>query len=117
VQHAILERRAEPRNHVHLWAVVQRNGSTEREKIIVAELSGVGFKMRSAVRFSAGDRFMLELATGLLAEVQVVRSDDNSPESGCTFLYPLSPTIVQNILSRWSGGSQARVDQAWQSAR
>jgi hypothetical protein len=100
VQHAIKERRAQSRNHVHMWAVVRRHGSMVREKIIIANLSRDGFKMRSGADFAPDSIFFLELAIGLMAEVRVVRREPLLPEYGCRFLYPLAPSIVQGILDR-----------------
>lgn len=100
MQRAIKERRAESRNHVHMWAVVRRHGSMVREKIIIANLSRDGFKMRSGADFAIDGIFFLELAIGLMAEVKVVRRDLLLPEYGCRFLYPLAPSIVQGILDR-----------------
>lgn len=100
MQKAKVERRAESRNHVHMWAVVRRHGSSVREKIILANISRDGFKMRSAAEFELDSVFFLELAIGLMAEVRVVRRETLLPEYGCRFLYPLAPAIIQNILDR-----------------
>lgn len=100
MQQAIQERRAESRNHMHMWAVVRRHGSMVRDKIIIANLSRDGFKMRSAAFFAEEDVLFLELSTGLMTEVRVVRRDPNLPEYGCRFLHPLPLTIVQRILDR-----------------
>lgn len=100
MQQAARERRAQSRNHVHMWAVVRRHGSMVREKIILADLSRDGFKMRSGAEFDVDSIFFLELAIGLMAEVKVVRREALLPEYGCRFLYPLAPSIVQGILDR-----------------
>jgi hypothetical protein len=100
MQHAIKERRAETRNHVHMWAVVRRHGSMVRDKIIIANLSRDGFKMRSTAAFAPDDVFFLELSTGLMAEVRVIRRDPARPEYGCKFLYALPLAMVQTILDR-----------------
>lgn len=100
MQHAIDERRTQSRNHVHMWAVVRRHGSMIRSKIIVANLSRGGFKMRSASSFSDGDKFFLELSTGLMGEVRVVRCDSRLAEYGCKFLYSLPLAMVQQVLDR-----------------
>jgi hypothetical protein len=100
MQQAIKERRAESRNNVHMWAVVRRHGAVTRDKIIIANLSRDGFKMRSAAPFAPEDVFFLELSTGLMAEVRVVRRDPKLPEYGCRFLYSLPLAMVQAILDR-----------------
>ena len=71
-----------------------------RDKIIIANLSRDGFKMRSAAIFADDEIFFLELSSGLMTEVRVVRRDTLLPEYGCRFLYPLAPAIVQTILDR-----------------
>jgi hypothetical protein len=100
MQPAIKERRAQSRNHVHMWAVVRRHGAVTRDKIIIANLSRDGFKMRCTASFLEGDRFFLELSTGLMADVCVVRCDPQLPEFGCRFLHTLPLAIVQTILDR-----------------
>lgn len=71
-----------------------------REKVIIANLSRDGFKMRSGADFAIDGIFFLELAIGLMAEVRIVRREPLLPEYGCRFLYPLAPSIVQGILDR-----------------
>lgn len=100
MQQLITDRRAELRNHVHMWAIVRRHGSMVRDKVIIADLSRDGFKMRTVSSFRENDRFFLELSTGLMSEVHVVRCDPRLSEYGCRFLYPLPLEMVQTILDR-----------------
>jgi hypothetical protein len=100
MQQAFKERRAETRNHVHMWAIVRRHGSMVREKIIIANLSRDGFKMRTTTPFAVDDAFFLELSTGLMTEVRVVRVDSARRDYGCRFLYSLPLALVQTILDR-----------------
>lgn len=97
---AVEERRAQTRNHVHMWAAVRRHGSMVREKIIVANLTRDGFKMRTPAEFLEGDVIFLELAIGLMTEAKVVRREPLLPDYGCRFLFPLAPAVVQRVLER-----------------
>lgn len=111
MRYAIDERRAEPRNSVHLWAVVQRQGAADAIKVVLVNLSGVGFKMRSAEGFSVGEFVHLELASGLVAEGRIMRRGDEPFDYGCRFSHPLPPAVVHRVLGRTAGMSQSNVDQ------
>jgi hypothetical protein len=100
MQQPVSERRTQTRNQVNMWAVVRREGSMVREKIVLANISRDGFKMRSVASFAAKNLFFLELAPGLMTEVEVVRCDPALSEYGCRFLCPLPLAIVQRVLDQ-----------------
>lgn len=99
------ERRKEARDRVHLWAVAQRAWDTNREKLMITDLSSSGFNMHSAGRYAHGDVFFLELNGGLIAEVGIVRADAASSEYGCRFLHPLRAATVDRLLEESKSAS------------
>ena len=115
MQQPTSERRTQSRNQVNMWAVVRRQDSMVRERIVLANISRDGFKMRSVASFAAKNIFFLELAPGLMTEVEIVRCDAAMSEYGCRFLCPLPLAIVQRILDQ---ADPPREIDAWrQSAR
>ncbi|CAM3191332.1 hypothetical protein SPAN111604_09515 [Sphingomonas antarctica] len=94
------ERRGAPRHFLHLWTVSRRHGSTVREKVIVADLSTGGFKMRSAVDFALHGSVFLELTSDILAQATVVRKHAMLPEYGARFVQPLTQVIVDRVVAK-----------------
>ena len=114
---AAQDRRTQSRNATHLWANLWREGDAVSEKVIVLDLSSDGFKVRSAGTFVTGDILVLELLSGLNAEVSIVHSDPDLGEHGCRFFHRLPPAIVHRVLHRAGARSQARVDETVREVR